>query len=122
EKQKRFGRIATIVMGAVMLILGVIGMNGLLRAHARDARFDRFISRVKNSGSVLITDYGKRDNGKYFVTGVVAGPTSSAVLPVEDFGFSPDEVDVKLTDHVLVDQSNRNQQLQSFLDQLRQLD
>jgi len=122
EKQQRVGRIATIVMAAALVILGVIGLNTFLRAHARDARFDRFISHVKSSGGVLITDYGKGDNGRYFVTGVVAGPTSSAVLPVEDFGFRPDEVDVKLTDHILADQSNRNEQLQKFLDQLRQLD
>src|SRR5262245_4961736 len=122
EQQKRFGRIAAIVMGVVMLVLGVIGVNSFLRTHARDARFNRFISHVKNSGGVLITDYGKRKNGKYFVTGLVAGPTSSAVLPVQDFGFSPDDVDVKLIDHLLVDQSNRNQHLQHFLDELGQLD
>jgi hypothetical protein len=107
----------------VLVILSVIGLNTFLRAHARDARFDRFISHVKSSEGVLITDYGKQKNGKYFLTAVVAGPASSSVLPVEDFGFNRDEVDVKLINHVFaVDQSTGNEQVQNFLDQLRQLD
>jgi hypothetical protein len=117
------GRIATIVMAAALVILAVIGLNVLWRAHARDARFDRFISQVKNHEGVLITDYGKQEDGKYFVSGVVAGPPSSGVLPVEDFGLRRDEVNVKLISHVfVVDQSNRNEQLQNFSDQLHQLD
>jgi OOP family OmpA-OmpF porin len=123
EKQKRIGRIATSAMAVALVILGAIGLTFFLRAHARDARFDRFISHVKSSEGVLITDYGKNKDGKYFVTGVVPGSASSIVLPVENFGFRRDEVDVKLNNHVfMVGQSNRNEQLQNFRDQLHQLD
>jgi len=123
EKQKRLGRIATGVLALALVILGVIGLNTWLRAHARDGRFEQLISRVKSGGNVLVTDYGKNEDGKYFVTGLVPGLTSSVVLPVEDFGFKRDEVDVKLINHVfVVDQSNRNQELQRFLDQLHKLD
>jgi hypothetical protein len=123
EKQKRLGRIATSVLAFALVILGLIGLNTFWRGHARDARFDRFISRVKSSEGVLITDYGKNEDGKYFVAGLVPGPTSSAVLPVEDFGFSRDEVDVKLINNFFaVDQSNRNEEVQKFLDQLHELD
>jgi len=123
EKQKRLGRIATSIMALGFMILLIFGLNTFLRAHARDARFDRFISRVKSSEGVLVTDYGKNENGKYFVTGIVPRPTSSAVLPIEDYGFRRDEVDVELINYAsLFDQSNRNAELQNFLDQLQQLD
>jgi hypothetical protein len=123
EKQKRLGRIATSVAGLVFLILGVLGLNSFLNAHSRDVRFEQFISRVKSSEGVLVTDYGKNKDGKYFVSGIVSGPTSAAVLPVEDFGFKRDEVDVKLINPLLgLAQPNRNEQLQKFLDQLDQLD
>jgi OOP family OmpA-OmpF porin len=123
EKQKRIGRIATSVIAVALLILGVMGLTSLLRANARDARFNRFISHVKSSEGVLITDYGKKKDGRYFVTGVVPGPATSIDLPVEDFGLRRDEVDVKLNNHVfMVGQSNRSQELQNFLDQLHQLD
>src|SRR5262245_866069 len=123
EKQKRLGRLATSVIALALLILGIFGLNTFLRAHARDARFNRFISQVKSSQGVLITDYGKNGDGKYFVTGVVPRPTSSSVLPVEDFGFKRDEVDVKLINYgLLVDESNRNEELRSFLEELDRLD
>src|SRR5262249_23570697 len=57
EKQKRLGRIATSILAVALVILGVIGLNTFLHAHARDARFDRFISHVKSSEGILITDY-----------------------------------------------------------------
>src|SRR5262249_47065551 len=122
EEQKRFGRIATMVVAMALVILAVAAFGTFLHAHARDVRFDRFISHIKNSEGVLVTDYGKEANGKYFVTALVAGPTSSAALPVEDFGLRRDEVDVKLMNNVfVVDRSNRTEQLQNFLDQVRQL-
>jgi len=123
EKQQRFGRIITIGMAVSLVILGAIGLGTVLHARSRDLHFERFISEVKNSQDVLITDYGKRKDGKYFVTGVIARPTSTAVLPVEDFGFRKDEVEVKLNDRMFaVDQSNRSKLLQNFLNQLNQLD
>jgi OOP family OmpA-OmpF porin len=122
EKQKRIGRIAAGVIAVALVILGAIGLNSFLRTHARDARFNRLISHVKNSEGVLITDYGKNKDGKYFVTGVIPGPASSIVLPVEDFGFRRDEVDVKLNNQLfMVGQSNSNGKLRDFLDQLHQL-
>ena len=53
-KQKRLGRIVIGVMAMALVILAVIGLDTFLRAHARDARFDRFISRVRNSEGVLM--------------------------------------------------------------------
>src|SRR5262249_13185317 len=49
DKQKRIGRIATIVMAVALVISGVIGLNSFLRTHARDVRFNRLISHVKSS-------------------------------------------------------------------------
>ncbi len=123
QKRKYVGRAAAVALALVLLILTAMGAQTILRTHSRDARFNRFISRVRNSQGVLITDYGKGQNGKYFVSGVVTGSTSSAVLPIEDFDFKADEIDVKLINHVFaVDKSNSNQQVQNFLDQLHQLD
>src|SRR5262249_33235175 len=68
EEQKRFGRIATMVVAMALVILAVAAFGTFLHAHARDVRFDRFISHIKNSEGVLVTDYGKEANGKYFVT------------------------------------------------------
>jgi OOP family OmpA-OmpF porin len=120
--RKRSGRIAAIVVGTALLILGAIGVSNFLRTHFRDARFERFISDVRSSKNILITDYGKGKDGKYFVAGVVAGSTVSPALPIEQFGFKPDEVEVNLINHVFaVDRSN-NAQIQGFLDQLHELD
>lgn len=123
EKQKRLGRMAAGVITVTLVVLCLIGLITFLRAHDRDARFNRFISRIKSTSGVLITDYGKNKDGKYFVTGIVPGPVSSVFLPVEDFGFKRDEVDVELNNRVyMVDQSNKNAQLQKLQDQLQQLD
>jgi OOP family OmpA-OmpF porin len=122
DKQKRVGRIAAIVGASALVILGIIGISAFLRSRARDARFDRFVSDVTHKEGVLITGHGKHKDGKYFVSGIVAGPVSPAVSPVEDFGLKRDEVDVKLINGLPGDQSNTSAQLQNFLDQLHQLD
>jgi hypothetical protein len=123
EKLRRLGQIAVIAISAVMLTAAALGLNNYMRASARDTRFNDFISRVKTSDGILLTDYGKRPDGKYFVSGIVASPTAPAVLPVGDFGFRNDEVDVRLINHVfVVDQSNTNEPARNFQDQLDQLD
>src|SRR5262245_18098270 len=119
QRLKRLGRIATSILAVALMILGVIGLNTFLRGRARDARFDRFISHVKSSEALLVTDYGKNQNGKYFGTGILPAPASSVVLPFADFGFRPDDVDVMLNNRVFM--ADRNQELQKFLDQLHQL-
>jgi hypothetical protein len=114
---------ARLVMGAAGLILTaliIVGVSNYLHERFRDARFDRFISQVRRSDDVLITDYGKRDDGKYFVAGFATG--SMPVLPVGDFGLKPDDVEVRLINHVFaVDHSNSGLQLQAFRDHLDQI-
>jgi hypothetical protein len=123
ESQKRLGRIAAVAVAALLLVAGAVGANKYRLAHARDVRFDDLISQVKSSDGILLTDYGKRPDGKYFVNGLVAAPTASAVLPVEEFGFKTDEVEVKMINHVfVVDQSNTNEPVHNFENQLDQLD
>jgi hypothetical protein len=123
ERQKGLGRAATAVMAVAFVIFVVMGLGTFLRAQARDARFDRFISHVKSSESVLITDYGKNKDGKYFVTGLIPGTASAGALPVEEFGFSRDEVSVKLMKAVFaVDQARSEEELNNFQVQLHDLD
>jgi hypothetical protein len=120
QTRQRLGRAATAVLAAALVVFGAIGLNNFMTARDRDVRFGRLISQVRSNEDVLITDYGKDDSGKYFVAGVTA-PNTSTVLPVGDFGFKPSEVDVRLDNH-LFDPSVNEAQLQTYSDQLKQLD
>jgi OOP family OmpA-OmpF porin len=121
EKPKKTGRIAAVAVALLLLILAAAGLSSVLRVHSRDARFERFVSSIKSSEGVLITDHGKQKDGKYFVAGMAAG-ASSAIPPVERFGLRSDEVEVKLIPVSVGEKPNTDQLLSNYFDQLTRLD